>query len=201
MTIVKAAEQVVYDFSTHILTWRMTSSNAFKFSSSSFQLTSSQGGWQKIPYIIEIKSVFQLTSSQGGWHKGQIKFIVCANFQLTSSQGGWHAPPLGNAHQLIFQLTSSQGGWRMERGNRNHPAIFSTHILTRRMTFSSSQYSHSHPFQLTSSQGGWPNHPPSMSAILSFQLTSSQGGWRNVGIITFMGGVFSTHILTRRMTR
>ena len=178
MTIVKAAEQVVYDFSTHILTWRMTSSNAFKFSSSSFQLTSSQGGWQKIPYIIEIKSV--------------------------------------------FQLTSSQGGWRMERGNRNHPAIFSTHIVTRRMTFSSSQYSHSHPFQLTSSQGGWRirkgwyhlhilfnshphkeddqtihrqcpqyylfnSHPHKEDDATSgslrlwevyFQLTSSQGGWR-----------------------
>ena len=133
MTIVKAAEQVVYDFSTHILTWRMTSSNAFKFSSSSFQLTSSQGGWQKIPYIIEIKSVFQLTSSQGGWHKGQIKFIVCANFQLTSSHGGWPLMALPTEPQHVFNSHPHK-----EDDDQLVPPVhsgcFSTHILTRRMT-------------------------------------------------------------------
>ena len=176
MTIVKAAEQVVYDFSTHILTWRMTSSNAFKFSSSSFQLTSSQGGWQKIPYIIEIKSVFQLTSSQGGWHKGQIKFIVCANFQLTSSQGGWLvAVQVGtwckffNSHPHKEDDRAISCLFAIVKPFNSHPhkeddflthhqlqhSCLSTHILTRRMTSSLPETGGVYVFQLTSSQGGW----------------------------------------------
>ena len=121
----------------------------------------------------------------------------------------------------IFQLTSSQGGWRYcfslllwKQLFNSHPhkeddwssfsfndgLIFSTHILTRRMTSPFVYMQLLEPFQLTSSQGGWPptawgivcssffnSHPHKeddelyhfyLQDYLFFQLTSSQGGWR-----------------------
>ena len=99
----------------------------------------------------------------------------------------------------IFQLTSSQGGWQCTiiatkgwyRLFNSHPhkeddqfltwplvlRLFSTHILTRRMTSS----------RLDTLEQ------------LAFQLTSSQGGWLASKIKQLLP-LFSTHILTRRMT-
>ncbi len=108
--------------------------------------------------------------------------------------------------------------WRYQQ---NHN-MFSTHILTRRMTISLLVHLLSSVFQLTSSQGGW---RAIMYAIFSnisfsthiltrrmtftgwsyikdlcFQLTSSQGGWLRRILGNHWVFIFSTHILTRRMT-
>ena len=77
---------------------------------------------------------------------------------------------------------------------------FSTHILTRRMTLTGSYLLTVLPFQLTSSQGGWPLVEHYLLTMGFFQLTSSQGGWRHVFVCYVLRFVFSTHILTRRMT-
>ena len=99
----------------------------------------------------------------------------------------------------IFQLTSSQGGWQCTiiatkgwyRLFNSHPhkeddqfltwplvlRLFSTHILTRRMTSSRLDTLEQLAFQLTSSQGGWLVSFWNTIIILIFQLTSSQGGW------------------------
>ena len=58
-----------YCFSTHILTRRMTTLYTPSSCGCFFQLTSSQGGWQKIVNGYVTYMVFQLTSSQGGWPK------------------------------------------------------------------------------------------------------------------------------------
>ena len=77
---------------------------------------------------------FQLTASQGGWQKNQDKWRMVKTFQLTASQGGWPGRPgrgrsgrkisthsltrrltPGTTNQTeirIFQLTASQGGWQ-----------------------------------------------------------------------------------------
>ena len=101
-----------YNFSTHILTRRMTLSRRSIKSCKTFQLTSSQGGWHLLyrfypvaflfnshPHkeddvnvmLLNAHSVFQLTSSQGGWRVLEEKKKQLRSFQLTSSQGGW--PP------------------------------------------------------------------------------------------------------------
>ena len=55
------------DFSTHILTRRMTLLFSSLNYSNHFQLTSSQGGWHSVTLTDNVLVFFQLTSSQGGW--------------------------------------------------------------------------------------------------------------------------------------
>ena len=55
---------------------------------------------------------------------------------------------------------------------------FSTHILTSRMTTQAVRNAVDRMiFQLTSSQGGWPGWLWPSNPVVIFQLTSSQGGW------------------------
>ena len=83
----------------------------------------------------------------------------------------------------------------------NLDQIFSTHILTRRMTMPLREAMARSVFQLTSSQGGWRSSLCDLHGwICHFQLTSSQGGWLFSFLHTLNGKTFSTHILTRRMT-
>ena len=155
----------------------MTASPSFVRIGFAFQLTSSQGGWPYMEQVYITLAVFQLTSSQGGWRALLQILVLFQLFQLTSSQGGW----LKTKHIVdgveTFQLTSSQGGWPATRASLEEQALFnshphkeddvhcshvlqnqqfSTHILTRRMTFCQFHaFCNMCHFQLTSSQGGW----------------------------------------------
>ena len=63
-------------------------------------------------------------------------------------------------------------------GSMRYPLIlFSTHILTRRMTVVVLDVGCRWTFQLTSSQGGWHQLHQQCCCQIFFQLTSSQGGW------------------------
>ena len=166
---------------------------------------------------------FQLTSSQGGWQKQRRDIAVFRVFQLTSSQGGWHGRYGARGERRGFQLTSSQGGWRCQRTEALRRFVISTHILTRRMTtchapvVSSTGHFNSHPHKEddgdalllrplfphfnshphkeddrhTSHHGTlvkyFNSHPHkeddgtwrfNLRQFRTFQLTSSQGGWR-----------------------
>ena len=81
-----------------------------------------------------MKQVFQLTSSQGGWPSVIDRHFISCTFQLTSSQGGWldifcnikQVNTLFNSHPHKEDDKTS--------GLQGSGNLFSTHILTRRMT-------------------------------------------------------------------
>ena len=126
-----------------------------------------------------------------------------------------------SAYPTTFQLTSSRRGWPERNSSLVQPFHISTHILTKRMTFSKLIILHPLIFQLTSSRRGWPfllcvnvtavyfnSHPheeddstPSTfcSTASTFQLTSSRRGWRGYWRSSDFRCI-STHILTKRMT-
>ena len=166
-----------YNFSTHILTRRMTLSRRSIKSCKTFQLTSSQGGWHLLYRFYPVAFLFNSHP-----HKEDDVNVM-----------------LLNAHS-VFQLTSSQGGWLYTMTPVWVSCNFSTHILTRRMTSLSTEGNHSITFQLTSSQGGWLGSANCSFFAVLFQLTSSQGGWLDIQSSEQTGNDFSTHILTRRMT-
>ena len=123
-------------FSTHILTRRMTLLHGKVGVAGWFSTHILTRRMTTLEYDESETSAFQLTSSQGGWRRTAISYVEVRNFQLTSSQGGWRI------HCRYFCSC-------------NH---FSTHILTRRMTYKIPDGEDGVSFQLTSSQGGWP--PP-----------------------------------------
>ena len=65
--------------STHILTRRMTNMLVALFTTLSFQLTSSRGGWPLAEALEWLKSAFQLTSSRGGW-RISLKILLPDNY-------------------------------------------------------------------------------------------------------------------------
>ena len=220
------AGYVIHDnsliFSTHILTRRMTSLSIAFIPASSFQLTSSQGGWL-LSYFYSSSCILFFNSHP---HKEDDFCLTCNLFVLQFFNSHPHKEDdvnqkikdfnyfLFNSHPhkeddvagstinsifVHFQLTSSQGGWRTS----DRP------LFERRN------------FQLTSSQGGWQRYHVPFHCFIIFQLTSSQGGWLVLLFIFFIRNifnshphkeddsghhcaiikiVFSTHILTRRMT-
>ena len=86
---IQSSEQTGNDFSTHILTRRMThfvANNLWKIIFSTHILTRRMTIWSSSS---DISRIFQLTSSQGGW-PWMLQLMMCQKtFQLTSSQGGW----------------------------------------------------------------------------------------------------------------
>ena len=76
-------------------------------------------------------------------------------FQLTSSHGGWRIGWKNLTTRYIFQLTSSHGGWQKNIRKWGYRDVFSTHILTWRMTERTHMIKFLSDFQLTSSHGGW----------------------------------------------
>ena len=107
--------------STHILTRRMTSVPSSMIPvSKSFQLTSSQGGWQAAGDSKESWSAFQLTSSQGGWRRCIWDAHVLRLYFNSHPHKEDDVFPVSNFTRAYgFQLTSSQGGWRSCR-NMTH---------------------------------------------------------------------------------
>ena len=143
---------------------------------------------------------FQLTSSRRGWHIVYDLKTLIKEFQLTSSRRGW-LQMIGydkdqkhfNSHpheeddmafsrlfltSFSFQLTSSRRGWHWS-GSVEGVWNISTHILTKRMTYTSifniliEYYFNSHPHEED-------------DGILPFLRKTGEG--------------ISTHILTKRMT-
>ena len=124
---------------------------------------------------------------------------------------------------VLFQLTSSQGGWRCNKWTEWKDKFFNSHphkeddslllIHLSNMYFfnshphkeddveSEADWTDAETFQLTSSQGGWHLKNFFCSYRYNFQLTSSQGGWRSMAMVCALHPYFSTHILTRRMTK
>ena len=124
---------------------------------------------------------------------------LTAIFQLTSSQGGWQWN-LIQIHQIKFFNSHPHKEDDFYTGSDFNTFSFSTHILTRRMTFGSKLESAKRFFsthiltrRMTDQIRIWPIN-------LIFQLTSSQGGWRAFAHCNPPFQYFSTHILTRRMT-
>ena len=163
-----------------------------------FQLTSSQGGWRGILLVRNPKGHFFNSHPHKEDDGSMYVFTDVANFSthILTRRMTRYSPYA--VLQKIFQLTSSQGGWRYffslllwKQLFNSHPhkeddwssfsfndgLIFSTHILTRRMTSPFVYMQLLEPFQLTSSQGGWLWFDDECIHSCSFQLTSSQGGW------------------------
>ena len=148
---------------------------------------------EKNPASVNALEIFQLTSSRGGWRIRLRSGLFPVIFQLTSSRGGWLSLVLQFGSFSSFQLTSSRGGWHT--GGVTACATFriSTHILTRRMTYSMSSFWCFVPFQLTSSRGGWPIPVLHNKIIFIFQLTSSRGGWLNHNFLLKNLQYFNSH--------
>ena len=99
-------------------------------------------------------------------------------FQLTSSRRGWQYQAEIKRGKNVFQLTSSRRGWRTTSISLHLTHSISTHILTKRMTYSwhlksvLTRYFNSHPHE---------------------EDDDPQNEFRDIVEI-------STHILTKRMT-
>ena len=121
---------------------------------------------------------FQLTSSHGGWLTPDQEVFGVPSFQLTSSHGGWLIPFNFPTNLLPFQLTSSHGGWRHFTDRlgedlffNSHPHMEDNHMHTLNVLNHLLFNSHPHMEDDRS--------PPSLASRSNF----------------------STHILTRRMTK
>ena len=187
-----------YNFSTHILTRRMTLSRRSIKSCKTFQLTSSQGGWRecnasKCPLCFSTHILTRRMTGVGGEKETAQKFsthiltrrmtsypiisISIAIFQLTSSQGGWLGSANCSFFAVLFQLTSSQGGWLDIQSSEQTGNDFSTHILTRRMTHFVANNLWKIIFSTHILTRRMTYFPLDCFITYPFQLTSSQGGW------------------------
>ena len=111
MTMDKIREQNRLRFSTHILTRRMTVLCVNVASYITFQLTSSQGGWQRRELSWRRDKIFNSHPHKEDDQWNRERKVRHKLFQLTSSQGGWRWTSMKRRGPRTFQLTSSQGGW------------------------------------------------------------------------------------------
>ena len=171
--------------------------------------------------IAFVFTTFQLTSSQGGWQVEVFFFPPFATFQLTSSQGGWPFRIVTYLYSIVFSTHILTRRMTMNVATDDVSENFSTHILTRRMTICIVVDELISTFQLTSSQGGWPR-TESICSIRKFFNShphKEDDFWTSfypvqlrffnshphkeddyVWVLLPYMIVFSTHILTRRMT-
>ena len=143
-----------------------------------FQLTSSQGGWLRVPYRLLLCSFFNSHPHKEDDRKCCFSCAFCtfSTHILTRRMTLHHS-----RKSLDIELFNSHPHKEDDFGSPVPLLIvgFSTHILTRRMTFVH----------------------PQIYRVFIFQLTSSQGGWRYIFFAFQNYYNFSTHILTRRMTQ
>ena len=189
----------IIDFSTHILTRRMTEAAFLLMTGWSFQLTSSQGGWLSQYTAAGCSLFFQLTSSQGGWlflanQKAHLQFFNSHPHKEDDEVESivWSCMRF-STHILTRRMTYVL----LECDNHIH---FSTHILTRRMTKTSFIHFpgiflfNSHPHK----EDDCCRSVNLFSRVFSTHiLTRRMTQWR---VHLFLKTNFSTHILTRRMT-
>ena len=183
MTVVHCRHCNDWSISTHILTRRMTRcylklSNGYIISTHILTRRMT-----KIKYLKQRSQVFQLTSSQGGWPP----CIQCDTYQKYFNSHPHKEDDLSGC-----SLDSKQSNFNSHPHKEDDPHSpqglcynlrISTHILTRRMTYTGNKDALEEIFQLTSSQGGWPVAFALLSPFSLFQLTSSQGGWQIMVLI------------------
>ena len=133
MTVELQCLSIPGKFSTHILTRRMTNAPVLLLHANAFQLTSSQGGWL---FLTNPKALLQFFNSHP--HKeddvpNEPAIGATYFFQLTSSQGGWHNRPMPFSEKSFFNSHPHKEDDLLTFLFVNS-IIFSTHILTRRMT-------------------------------------------------------------------
>ena len=145
------------DFSTHILTRRMTKTSVLYIYITIF---STHILTRRMTILVKKRHLllfFQLTSSQGGWLIAMDCNYPDCFFQLTSSQGGWRLWSRIQSQHYLFNshphkeddAPTAQGivcsSFFNSHPHKEDDAIlpeyfnlfsFSTHILTRRMTSS-----------------------------------------------------------------
>ena len=148
--------KALFVFSTHILTRRMTSSFIVLISVGTFQLTSSQGGWQYPMTTGERVKVFNSHPHKEDDHVLPLHMRSKLFFNSHPHKEDDEKSTIQTTRLQVFQLTSSQGGWHDRSSSFRSSHRFSTHILTRRMTMNIETQEEIEFFQLTSSQGGWP---------------------------------------------
>ena len=191
------------------------------FIASSFQLTSSQGGWRLQTRLLVLFLLFQLTSSQGGWRRdnGDSRKSVCFSTHILTRRmtTRWALSVddgVFSTHILTRRMTSCVRVLRASirlfnshphkeddfpKYNHHFATFFSTHILTRRMTLCSARVLIRSSFQLTSSQGGWHLTSFLLYFYVFFNSHPHKEDDNLASVFVFWSG-FSTHILTRRMT-
>ena len=121
--------------STHILTRRMTGTAKRISGTDTFQLTSSQGGWQEQNPIHSVLPDYFNSHP----HKEDDKTIFIHAYMVLDFNSHPHKEDDNDGRK-------KRGTWKG----------ISTHILTRRMTASERPWTRTWwTFQLTSSRGGW----------------------------------------------
>ena len=165
-----------------------------------FQLTSSRRGWLYARVKKFLLKVFQLTSSRRGWPPHCSVRWFGTTFQLTSSRRGWRHAELKLYQGEIFQLTSSRRGWP----GIHHGIVLcddiSTHILTKRMTYS--------VLPAENWCGHFNSHPHEEDDSFHCEYIISHSYFNShpheeddfVELVKCDSGFISTHILTKRMT-
>ena len=143
-----------YDFSTHILTRRMTICIVVDELISTFQLTSSQGGWPRTESICSIRKFFNSHPHKEddfwtSFYPVQLRFFN--SHPHKEDDYVWVLLP----YMIVFSTHILTRRMTKRRCNLKMVLDFSTHILTRRMTLSGLWDIRLFYFQLTSSQGGW----------------------------------------------
>ena len=127
MTFLQFHMEVARTISTHILTRRMTCIYLQiyrKYHISTHILT------RRMTHLIHSSnglSTFQLTSSRGGWLVFKCEEVEKLTFQLTSSRGGWQLRTVVSFRAELFQFTSSRGGWRSWDTVRKMESHFNSH--------------------------------------------------------------------------
>ena len=154
MTMNVATDDVSENFSTHILTRRMTICIVVDELISTFQLTSSQGGWPRTESICSIRKFFNSHPHKEddfwtSFYPVQLRFFN--SHPHKEDDYVWVLLP----YMIVFSTHILTRRMTKRRCNLKMVLDFSTHILTRRMTLSGLWDIRLFYFQLTSSQGGW----------------------------------------------
>ena len=138
---------------------------------SSFQLTSSQGGWQPTGFRSEPISYFNShPHKEDDIERGERSMAVIISTHILTRR-------MTESYCYVLFVVS-----------------ISTHILTRRMTTDWIQVGADLIFQLTSSQGGWRgNFSFGSDQLKLFQLTSSRGGWQKTMFVRLRDFNFNSH--------
>ena len=186
--------------STHILTKRMTTRLFSVMTLNLFQLTSSRRGWHYCDYAdvhaLDI-STHILTKRMTATRWNLCREVRDFNSHPHEEDDCFPHPTL--PVYRIFQLTSSRRGWPKSWSSVTVSSVISTHILTKRMTYSYFFYNSFPIFQLTSSRRGWPILQAEYLPAYHFNSHPHEEDdydrrcWFCIRCI-------STHILTKRMT-
>ena len=133
MTMNVATDDVSENFSTHILTRRMTICIVVDELISTFQLTSSQGGWPRTESICSIRKFFNSHPHKEddfwtSFYPVQLRFFN--SHPHKEDDYVWVLLP----YMIVFSTHILTRRMTKRRCNLKMVLDFSTHILTRRMT-------------------------------------------------------------------